>query len=178
MKTIQLSGRSRDVSWPPRKIRQPIIDAAHFTLEAGHGGKDRTVSRIKLAYWWPGITSDVERTISNCETCQLSKAPLPAPLPLHSMPVPRGPNNRVHIDLMVPLRTSENGNKYVMVMTDAFTKWVELAAITDKTAQTIGQYFFERWICEFSAPLCIVTDQGKEFNNKVLREICELWNID
>ena len=178
MKKLQLSGREREVLWPPRKMRQPIIDAAHFTIEAVHGGRDRTINRIKLAYWWPGISVDVDNTIKNCETCQLSKSKPPAPLPLQSMPIPRGPNNRVHIDLMGPLKTSENGNKYIMVMTDAFTKWVELAAITDKTATTIGQQFFEKWICRFAAPLCIITDQGKEFNNKILKEICDLWNID
>ena len=177
-KKIQLSGRDREVAWPPRKLRQPIIDAAHYTLEAGHGGRDRTINRVKLAYWWPGMTSDIDKTIKECATCQLTKSKLPAPLPLQSMPIPRGPNNRVHIDLMGPLRTSENGNKYIMVMTDAFTKWVELAAIENKTAETIGKYFFERWICRFSAPLCIITDQGKEFNNKILQEICHLWKID
>ena len=54
MKKLELSGRTRQVNWPPKKIRQAIVDAAHFTLEAGHGGKDRTTNRIQLAYWWPG----------------------------------------------------------------------------------------------------------------------------
>ena len=44
------------------------------------------------------------------------------------------------------LRTSEGGNKYVMVMTDAFTKYAELVAIADKTAVTIAAMFLERWI--------------------------------
>ena len=55
---------------------------------------------------------------------------------------------------------------------------VELAAITDKSAPTIAQHFFERWICQFSAPIMMVTDQGKEFNNVILEEICKLWKID
>ena len=178
MKEIEVNARKRTVVWPPPKLRNAIMETAHITIEAGHGGNDRTVNRIKLAYWWPGITADVARFVQSCAVCQRAKAPLPNPAPLQSMPVPIGPNHRVHIDLMGPLRTSENGNKYVMVMTDAFTKWVELAAITDKTAKTIGRIFFEGWICRFSAPLTIVTDQGKEFNNAILKEICQLWQID
>ena len=178
MKEIELDSRRRVVVWPPTKIRRTIVETAHLTLEAGHGGKERTTNRIKLAYWWPGITTDVEKFVQNCPICQRAKSPLPKPAPLQSMPVPLGPNNRVHIDLMGPLRTSDNGNKFVMVMTDAFTKWVELVAITDKSAKTVSQQFFERWICRFSAPLMILTDQGKEFNNSVLNEICQLWDIE
>ena len=177
-KKIKINNRERLVLWAPRSARELIIETAHNSIEAGHGGNDRTTNRIKLGYWWPGITNDVDKYIERCMVCQVSKAKVPAPAPLKNMPIPEGPNHRLHVDLMGPLRTSENGNKYVMVMTDAFTKWVELAAIHDKTAKTIGQMVFERWICRFSAPMTIVTDQGKEFNNAILQEICKLWEID
>jgi hypothetical protein len=62
-------------------------------------------------------------------------------------------------------------------MTDAFTKVVELAAIEDKSAETVAKCIFERWICRYSCPMQIVTDNGKEFANQVLDKLCDFLNI-
>ena len=69
---------------------------------------------------------------------------------------------------------SRSGNIYVMVMTDAFSKVVELAAIPDKTAETIARTFFQRWICRYSVPLQVVSDNGKEFANELFTYLCDL----
>ena len=84
----------------------------------------------------------------------------------------------MHVDLFGPLKTSTAGNKYIMVMTDAFTKYAEVASLTDKSALSVARAFLERWICRFSSPCMMVTDQGKEFCNKVLNHVCRLWDID
>jgi hypothetical protein len=46
------------------------------------------------------------------------------------------PNQRVHVDLFGPLKTSENRNKFILCITDAFTKYAEVIAIPDKQATT------------------------------------------
>jgi hypothetical protein len=93
------------------------------------------------------------------------KAKLPAKAGLLSMPICSSPNKRLHIDLYGPLKTSAAGNHYVVVMTDAFTKYVELAAIPNNTEDQVAKVLFERWFCRFSAPTAMISDQGKEFCN-------------
>jgi hypothetical protein len=34
---------------------------------------------------------------------------------------------RVHLDILGPFNTSEDGNRYALMMIDQFTKWVEMA---------------------------------------------------
>jgi hypothetical protein len=80
------------------------------------------------------------------------------------------PNVRVHLDLFAVPRRSSEGNKYVLVMTDAFSKWTELVAIPDKEALTVASAFFSRWVCRWSCPKEILTDRGKEFCNQLLEE--------
>jgi hypothetical protein len=63
---------------------------------------------------------------------------------LLSMPICTSPNERLHIDLYGPLKTSAAGNHYVVVMTDAFTKYVELAAIPNKTEDQVAKVLYER----------------------------------
>jgi transposase InsO family protein len=66
----------------------------------------------------------------------------------------------------------------VVVMTDAFTKYVKLAAISKMIEDQVAKVLFERWFCRFSAPTMIVSDQSKEFCNKLVNRLCALWDVD
>ena len=78
------------------------------------------------------------------------------------------PQQRVHADLFGPLKT-ENSKKYILCMTDAFTKYDEIVAIPNKESLMVATAIFERWICRFGVPLEIITDQGKEFCAKLTK---------
>ncbi len=69
------------------------------------------------------------------------------PISLQPLPTVDQPNQHIHIDLFGPLKTSEKGNKMVLVMTDAFTKYAEAIAILDKQAETVAMEIFIHWIC-------------------------------
>lgn len=162
----------------PQVLREHILRSAHTTWDGGHGGEDRTLNRITLNFWWPGISADVDRFIHRCLRCQEAKGKRPAPAPLQNLPICEHPNERVHLDLFGPLKTSLHGNKMILVMTDAFTKMTELASIEDKKAETVARAFFERWVCRYSVPKLIVTDNGREFSNQVLTKLCDFLGID
>ena len=46
-------------------------------------------------------------------------------------------------------KTSDAGNKYVLTMTDAFTKYAEIVAIPNKEAVTVADAIFTKWICRY-----------------------------
>ena len=50
------------------------------------------------------------------------------------------------------------GKKYIMVVTDAFSKYVELIAIPDKQAETVANALFTKWLCRHGLPAEIVSD--------------------
>ena len=83
------------------------------------------------------------------------------------------------MDLFGPLLCrSATGNKYIMVITDSFSKYTELAAIPDKTAVTVAKAFFESWICRHGVPVMIISDRGKEFLNSVMVDLCGYLGIN
>ena len=47
----------------------------------------------------------------------------------------------------------------------------------NKKAETIASVIFEQIICNFTTPAMIVSDNGSEFNNQILEELCKLFNI-
>jgi hypothetical protein len=122
----RLPGKTREgiAFWTPRHMRKELmVAAAQVSIEAGHGGVARTVARLESNYYWPGMSNDATNFVRRCRTCQLSKTPKPAKQPLQPLEVCDRANQRLLIDLIGPLKTTRSGDKYVMVMTDGFTKF-------------------------------------------------------
>ncbi|KAJ8412057.1 hypothetical protein AAFF_G00143240 [Aldrovandia affinis] len=67
-----------------------------------------------------------------------------------------------------------NGNRYCLTATDFFTKWVEAIPIQDKTAAATSQALMDIFHTH-GAPEVILTDQGREFWNKVNQILFEKW---
>ena len=83
----------------------------------------------------------------------------------------------VAVDIMGPLPESENGNRYVLVAGDYFTKWMEAYAIPDQEATTVAQKLTDEMFCRFSPPDQLHSDQGKQFESLLIQETCKLLGI-
>jgi transposase InsO family protein len=161
----------------PAVLQHELIHGAHATRFSGHGGTMKTILRLQQKYYWPGMTSHVEEYVKQCITCQKCKGKV-GKTPLQPISLPELPNQRCHMDLVGPLKSSTSGNKYVLAITDAFTKYAVVVAIPDKEAVTVAAAVFTHWICRFSAPKVLISDRGKEFCNQVMDELCVLMGIE
>jgi hypothetical protein len=54
-------------------------------------------------------------------------------------------------------------NKYVLVMIEHFSKWIELVALPDKFSEGATYSFLDHVLSRFGAPAEVFTDQGREF---------------
>jgi hypothetical protein len=175
---IKTKTRITMAGWAPLSLCQLVMEAAHASCDGGHRAETMTIDRVRLGYFWPGMTSDISAFVHRCPLCQRVKAKLPKKAAIMSMPICSSPNKRLRINLYGPLKTSAAENHYVVVMTDAFTKYVKLAAISNKTEDQVAKVLFERWLGRFSAPTVTILDQGKEFCNELVNRLCTLWDVD
>ena len=76
------------------------------------------------------------------------------------------PLDLVGMDLVGKLTLTGGGNQYVCVMVDYFTKWTEAYPLKRKTAVEVTNCLFD-FFYKFGAPKRLLTEQGKEFCNKV-----------
>ncbi|VDO68276.1 unnamed protein product [Schistosoma mattheei] len=91
--------------------------------------------------------------------------------------VTTGPHQRVGIDIMGPLTTTKNGNRYILVMVNYFTKWCEAVPIPQQDALTVARAFIDHWISRYGAPVSLHSAQGPAFESHLIAEICRLLGI-
>ena len=87
------------------------------------------------------------------------------------------PMERVHIDILGPFIESASHNKYVLVMVDQYTKWVELAALPEQTAETVAHALVTQFLCRMGCAQEIFSDQGRNFESSLFHELCSLMEM-
>ncbi|EYB94484.1 hypothetical protein Y032_0171g324 [Ancylostoma ceylanicum] len=88
------------------------------------------------------------------------------------------PFELVGVDILEMGPTTE-GNRYILAVVDQFSKFAGAYAIPSKSASTVARVFFERWVADGGRqPKCILSDQGGEFDNKLMNELRALMGIE
>ncbi len=81
--------------------------------------------------------------ISSCVLCQRHNHKLrKTTATLHPIPVREEVWYQLGMDLVGPLPETPAGNKYIMTITDYYTKWAEAGALKDKTASSVANFLY------------------------------------
>ena len=71
---------------------------------------------------------------------------------------------------------SRQGNQYLCVVQNYFSKWIEIFAIPDKTAVNVAKCLVI-FMARYGRVAKLHSDLGKEFQAHAMREMCELWGV-
>ena len=72
---------------------------------------------------------------------------------------------------------SNKGNRYILVVSDYFTKWTEGFPMANMEAVTVAKIIVEEVITRNGTPSMIHSDQGVQYESHLFTEICRLFNI-
>ena len=159
-----------------KEIRKFILDQLHNKKLAGHLGISKTCEKIRQRFYWPDYRKDVILWCRKCAACaQTNKRCTKAPLVHETVGMPL---ERVGIDIVGPLPTSEKGNSYILVVIDYFTRWVEGYSIPDQTALTVADKLVSEFITRFGVSQRLHSDQGTDFMSTLFRQMCRCLEID
>ena len=154
-----------------------VLKYSHDIKASGHLGIWKTLSKIRQRYYWPGLQNDVRAYIAGCEKCLSRKGPKKtkrAPMQI----VRSGyPMERLAIDILGEHPSTENGNKYILVVGDYFTKWTECFPMPNMEAVTVAKILVDEVISRFGVPGKIHSDQGTQFESNLFSELCKLLQI-
>ena len=153
-----------------------VLRMVHDTAVAGHPGKERTLAAARVKYYWPTMRLDIDAYVDQCAKCAQHKGTVPKPAPILEYPPPTRQWDVVGIDLL-QLPTSRQGSKYLLVCVDHFSRYVVLAPLKDKTASAIAHALICKLFNVYQTPRVLLSDNGAEFRNALLHEICSQYNI-
>ena len=88
------------------------------------------------------------------------------------------PMQMVAVDLLGPFPSSPTGNKYLLVAMDYFTKWGEAYPVPNMEAITVATKLVNEMFFRFSPPERLHSDQGKQFDSELLKEVCRILQIE
>jgi hypothetical protein len=124
----------------PQLLRQSVLLLGHDDRLAGHMGVDRTYRRLRPYYFWPRMLEEVEQWVTACETCARTKPPRTPPKGLlHGIPPPSRPMELVAVDAVGPLKRAADGNRYILVWIDHFSKFLWLHALSEFDGETTAR---------------------------------------
>ena len=157
----------------PRALQAEILAASHESLCGGHAGVGQCQQRLRDMYFWPTLLNDAKDYVLSCDKCQKQKrSNFQGTSPIIPLPTEEQFGARVHIDLLGEI----SGNpecRYILVITDAYSKYADFVPVRDKSAETVAEKFWSEWVCRHGTPILVVSDGGKEFNNKFMARLLE-----
>ena len=158
-KQLELSLDQGCILWGSRVvIPSQGREAVLHELHEGHPGTTRMKSLARMYVWWPGIDSDIEKSVQLCPQCQQVQ-PKPPVAPLNPWKWPTRPWARLHIDFAGPFL-----GKTFLIVIDAHSKWIE-AICTGSTSSNVVIEELRTMFAKFGLPETVVTDNGTGFTS-------------
>jgi hypothetical protein len=168
----------RDVSY--FRLEDNIYEHLSYVHNSiiGHHGVERMITMLRTANTtWKSMRSDCRKFILQCAECQKMSA---IKFPIHIHPFTKAayaPMDRIAIDTIGPMPEDDFGFNNIITIIDTFSRLVELIPTKNTLAITAGNAIVG-WIGRYGTPSQIVSDNGKQYNNEMIKTICTIMAID
>lgn len=160
-----------DCSW-----RLRIIQELH---NEGHFGRDKTFQLVSTSYFWPRLFKEVQRFVSRCHICQVSKGSTTNAGLYMPLPIPSKPWTDISMDFVVGLPRTQHGMDSIFVVVDRFSKMAHFIACKKTTdAVHVAFLFFQHVYRLHGLPESIVSDRDSKFLSHFWRSLWKLLRTE
>ena len=163
---------------PEPDEREVLIKEIHESPFNGHKGITKTYSRIRQNYFWTNMKAQITDVIGKCKKCQLNKLvrkKIKQPMVLTD--TPGSSFDKISLDIVGPLESTENGNKYILTIQDLLTKFCVVIPLQIADSINIAEAFLKRFVYVHGSPKIVLTDQGAPFISSLMKNIAKLCKI-
>lgn len=167
------NGKKRCQLVLPKKYRPLVLRSLHD--DNGHLGVEKTLELLKDRFYWPKMGLDVETYVKNCGRC-ITRKTIPRKAATLNQLTSGGPLDLVCIDFL-SLEPDSKGFANVLVVTDHFTRYAQAYPTRDQKAITVAKVLFEKFFIHYGLPARIHSDQGRDFESKLIQELCRMLGI-
>ena len=171
-----LDDKGRTLLVLPKCLLPEVIKEAHQGYLGSHLGIHKTYDTLQHRYFCKGMWSAVNKYIQSCNTCASTNTRAQK-IPVQEIPIPPHPFHTIAIDICGHFPQSSSNNRYVITVIDMLTSYIEAIPSPDKSAASVASFIVDEIIPRHSTPSIIISDNGSEFINEVIRYITDTLKI-
>jgi hypothetical protein len=161
-------------------LRLQILQSCHDSPVAGHPGRAETHRLIARSFFWPRVTSDVDRYVRNCRICAKAKAPHTGYQGLlRSMPLPERRWKEVSVDFITGLPPSgTEGFNAIMMVVDRLTKMQHQIPCHKNIDARGAALLFVTYVWKIHGlPDFLTSDRDSRFTAEFWKHVCSRLGI-
>ena len=159
----------------PKKYQSLVFTELHDKM--AHLGSDRVIDLARQRFFWPKMARDIKTYVQRRCRCVADKnRAIPERAKMQSIETSY-PFEVVAIDF-IDLDPCKGGYQKVLVVTDLFTKFVQMYATKTKSSKAAATKLFNEFILLYGFPKRIMHDKGAEFNSGLFSELHRLTGIE
>ncbi|XP_023212687.1 uncharacterized protein LOC111615516 [Centruroides sculpturatus] len=155
-----------------------LLHTYHDTPVGGYLGARKMQQKLQTLFYWQNMNRDIKTHCQECQRCAIHKrkdkrteAEIQLFSPLTHL------FERTAMDIIGPLPITTNGNKYILVFVDHFSRYAEAIPLPNIHSKTIAKAFVTNIVLRHSTPVQLLTDRAPNLISKMFKEVCELLHI-
>ena len=150
----------------PKQFRNQILQSLH----SAHQGIAGMRARASNCVYWPGLSSTIKQTRSNCRYCN-EIAPSQARQDLQLIPASEYPFQHLCIDAF-----EMHGHQYLAAV-DRFSGWLVVFTFTHHPQSRDILKSLRSLFSVYGAPEKLFSDGGLQFQSHEFKQFLEVWKI-
>ncbi|KMT05943.1 hypothetical protein BVRB_7g164330 [Beta vulgaris subsp. vulgaris] len=139
-----------------------VLRETHRGACGSHQGT-RTIAAkaLRAGYYWPTMREDASAMVRKCKECQMhANLPHQAASTLTTIQAPL-PFDMWGMDLLGLFPPASRQRRFLLVVVDYFTKWVDAAPLASITDKQVQQIIWQHLITRFGVPRILILDNGR-----------------
>jgi hypothetical protein len=126
-----------------------VLTELHVGPSGGHLGVYKTLNKIWQSYYWIQVRHDVEKWCRQRNTFAASCGPPTGNWgQMHQYKI-EAPFEKIAINVAGPFPWSEQGNQYLLIAMNYFTKWPKAYAVPNQGASAVAEALVTNFFCHF-----------------------------
>ena len=159
----------------PQRFHSKILRSVHDDM--GHQGLEKTMELLRERVYWPTMAADASNWVYQCSCCQVVKGNYTTPRPKIGHLESNNPMDLLCLDFM-KIDPSRTGKENVLIMTNAFSKFSVAVVTPNQRALIVAKVLVDKWFHVYGVPSHIHSDQGKSFDNDIIRSLCKMYGVE
>ena len=155
----------------PLGHRQQVFNTLHGQA---HPGAKATRRLMQERVVWTCMNHNVTAWVADCQECAHSKVTRQPAAPLQPIPLPRQRFSLIHVDILGLIPVSKEGFRFLFTITHRSSRMLEAVPLVTVETTACWDALIRNWICRFSVPAHITSDQGAQFTSALRGRTCEV----